>query len=163
MRKDYPLPQSSGLSRQAIEDIARRAAEQWRYTPGGNIGAIISSLGGFIRRFDTWTNGLLGEHSAFFYGLGDFEIILPDDVTAERDRFLVAQLLAHHVLHYHGGPMRVLRHAGGLVVAEAVWFAAELLMPTAVARDLDAFQVSRTCAVPLGLAEARVKRLTATM
>ncbi|MCC7494018.1 MAG: ImmA/IrrE family metallo-endopeptidase [Fimbriimonadaceae bacterium] len=127
------LPES-GLSRHAIEEVAREIRAQLEseldYRDAGDLYRVVQWLGGELCYYD-----LLGsdDHGSIeVRGPSEFTVYLPRQTNGLRDRFTLAHELAHYVLHARQGerPGRCQRSgAPARLEWEANWFAAELLMP----------------------------------
>jgi Zn-dependent peptidase ImmA (M78 family) len=134
----YSRPRECGLSKQAVDALAARAAAQLNYEAGQDLEPIVEKLGGriLIRSDLDMTDQSSG--SIRIRSEGDFEIILAQHTGLIRDRFTIGHELGHYVLHYlfpkqvkkeEVGPIEAQRYGSGRVEWEANWFAAGFLMP----------------------------------
>lgn len=120
--------------REAVQSFASKLAEELAYTPGGDIEAVVRSLGGRITKTDWQSTNHTG--SIRVRGASDFDIFLSPMAGVGRNRFTIAHELGHYILHSQAGkkPIFIRRDGAGLVEWEANWFAAGFLMPEAAFR-----------------------------
>lgn len=109
------------------------------YSPGEPLEPVVLKLGGDIR-YAEGTEGM----GSLVVEPGRFWIRMPRDTSLLRDRFSIAHLLGHYVLHYLYQNQRNRRdikylkaHHYGADHAEfeANWFAAAFLMPADMFRE----------------------------
>ena len=160
----YIEAKPSNARKDAIDAFASKVATQLGYTAGAPLHPIVEKLGGHIyyERLEA-----LASASILVRRQGDFDIFLPHDTSAERDRFSIAHELGHYVLHFPISgqqPMMAQRFGSTRVEWEANWFAAGFLMPAADFKDrfVDRSSlpaVARHFGVSMAAAEARAKAL----
>lgn len=164
------------LPKAAIQDLAEQLAIQLAFHPGGDLGAVLTALGGRLAYKDFWDINSTDSGSIRVDGPADFEIFVSSTTSGARDRFTIAHEIGHYILHYlyprtQGktiDKMYATRYGSEREEWEANWFAASFLMPRdafieqmkACGQDLDCvaghFGVSRKAA------EVRVKSLGLT-
>lgn len=150
--------------KEAIDTFASKVATQLGYSAGAPLQPIVERLGGHII-YETLE--ALGSASILVRRQGDFEIFLPHDTSAERDRFSIAHELGHYMLHFPmkgQQPMVAQRFGSTRVEWEANWFAAGFLMPATEFNSLfvdrsSLSAVARHFGVSMAAAEARAKAL----
>lgn len=133
MQRVQPL----NYSKKAVFDIAKMTAETLKFSPGDDVKAVISSLGGQIE----YTEASIEEEpdSIKIEAKNKFTIFISVFTSSLRDNFTIAHELGHYILHYLLG-----KNGKGKVSAtralsdnpvlnrtefEANWFAAGFLMP----------------------------------
>lgn len=128
MPPDAPSP--INWTKQEVQKFASDAAHKLGYKAGGDIEAIIRSLGGTVHRTD-WASALQ-TGSLEVVGEEDFTINLSPYSGERRARFTMAHELGHYLLHSNLGkePITIKRDGDNSRVEwEANWFAAGFLMP----------------------------------
>lgn len=164
---DYVRAEASQLTKPQVWALAESVANQLNFKRCGDMGEIVSKLGGKLKVQDTLLQDPEHSGSLFVEGPNDFTIVVPSHTSQSRDRFTIAHELGHFVVHYlwrrqalgiEVPKMMALRKDSDRVEWEANWFAAAFLMPSAEFReqfskldgDLDdvasAFCVSRSAA-----------------
>jgi IrrE N-terminal-like domain len=124
-------PSPANLTKQAVDKFAGEVAQRLGYTPGADLEAIVTSIGGQIR-YDTWEHtGEDGSLEVYPGSSPSFVIRLAAFNGNLRNRFTIAHELGHYFLHSGGGkkPIRVARADSGRLEWEANWFAAAFLLP----------------------------------
>jgi hypothetical protein len=113
-----------------VQDFAADAATKLGYTPGGDIDAVVTKLGGRIKH-DAWDST---RQTGFIEvsGPGNFCISLSPLASGQRRRFTIAHEIGHYILHTRNGqihPVTITRDGSDRLEWEANWFAAGFLMP----------------------------------
>lgn len=179
--KDYRKPVPTNASKAAIQRAAEDFAKRNGVDPQHPMEALVARYGGRLH-YRSYSGPMRDRESIVVHGDGDFDIYLPDDTPALRDRFTIAHELGHYFLHY---PM-VTREAGrgiGMKATrfvdeserplvrcewEANWFAAALLMPEDSFREIwqeaagEVEKVARHFYVSSAAAETRARSLGLT-
>lgn len=170
----YEQAKPTGLSKPAILAFSESVAHQLGFSPGDEIEAVVSRLGGQIRFEDTLTEDPEMSGSLVIRGPKDFTIIVSAHTSWLRDRFTIAHELGHFFLHYMWrrhkgqkieGPMVALRKGSDRVEWEANWFAGAFLMPQAAfikkfsESKGDVAEVAKTFLVSPSAASVRAKQL----
>lgn len=132
----YQLAKALGASKAGVAKIAAAVAKRYGFEPGDSTEDLAISLGGTIRRQLPASDGV--DASLVVHGPRKFEISLSLDVGVQRERFSIAHELGHYFLHSKMGEkqIRATRYGSSPVEWEANWFAAELLMPENLFREL---------------------------
>jgi hypothetical protein len=117
-------------TQKTVQDFAADTAVKLNFIPGGDIEAVVTSLGGIITN-DHWDSA---NDTGYIEVRGprDFTIGLSPLANGRRRRFTIAHELGHYILHSRLGkvaPLKITRDGTGRVEWEANWFAAGFLMP----------------------------------
>lgn len=136
VRTDLPKPNATGWTKRSIDKLGERAASNLGYQPGGDLVALVASLGGEVIYGPVDRTGSTGflevpDISDLKEGDRRFRIVLSPYPGEYRNRFTVAHELGHYFLHSEAGkrPLYATRQAGSRAEWEANWFAAAFLMP----------------------------------
>lgn len=171
-----PIP--CRLPKATVQKATELYAERIGFAPGSSITDVVDALGGRIVYMDFPLRGQT--ESIHIRGDNDFQIYLPSETSALRDRFTIAHELGHLLLHYplvrkehpdetnpEMGADRYLDDNASEDIRrcewEANWFAAAFLMPSAA--FIEAYnsvtleEVSRTFLVSTAAATNRAKSL----
>lgn len=174
---DYSPATASGLSKQAISDIAESTADSLSFNYNDDLMELIARLGGRIDIADTLLCDPDKSGSLYVDGLRDFRIVLPSHTSIEHDRFTVAHEFGHYLLHYVLAKRRdpeniqrilAFRWGNSRVEWEANWFATAFLMPRALFSSYfkkmggNIYAVSGEFQVTLAKARSRSKELGLT-
>ncbi|WP_092409670.1 ImmA/IrrE family metallo-endopeptidase [Dokdonella immobilis] len=135
----YQAPTAVDLPRSDISAIAETVRRKVEYLPGVSLEDVIKRLGGEVcySESEETPSYLVVEPEGF-------AICLPRGTSRARDRFTIAQMLGHYVLHYLYQRQRNRRTIQFLRVSlpvpeqaekEANWFAAAFLMPAAIFKE----------------------------
>lgn len=168
MGTEYANPESCGLSKSAVANLAEKfAREMVNYEPGTDLTPIVERLGGRITYQDLCELKHSDSGSIQVEPDSTFSIFLPNHTSPERDRFTIAHELGHYVLHFllprTSGQnlelgLQAARFGKGQTEFEANWFAASFLMPAnaykekyteasgSIERVADFFDVSESAA-----------------
>jgi Zn-dependent peptidase ImmA (M78 family) len=172
---DYAPPKPSNLTKESVYQLAESIGQQLGYSPGGDLGFIIKSIGGNILYRDFWSDSDSG--SLKVDAENNFQIYVANDTSLERDRFTIAHELGHYVLHYlwpnrtpGNGPLKLKanRYGSDRAEWEANWFAAAFLMPEEKfriefsKRPGDFFTIAKVFGVSALAAQTRAKALNLT-
>lgn len=140
----HPHPTAIDVSRETIEQYAEKIALENALTvfsDGDSVDplfAFAKKLGGKIEYQDA--EGLAkSEHGSIVVdGPNRFTIHLSKFTGPMRDRFTVAHELGHYFLHSFQGkkPIKAYRSERSAAESQADWFAASLLMPERLVREL---------------------------
>jgi hypothetical protein len=126
-----------GWPQAQVQSFAEDAATKLGYVAGGDIGAIVTRLGGTVQHNDWHTPNATGYLEV--PAEGGFTIVLSPYAGGSRKRFTIAHELGHYILHTQLGKIRpaiVTRLGSDRLEWEANWFAAGFLMPTTEFRRL---------------------------
>jgi len=128
-------PEPTLRTRHYIDGLASRIAGKLALTPGEDLTAIVTRLGGELVLRE-WHHDR-DEGSIKVRSASDFTIYLSPFTGPLRDRFTVAHELGHYFLHSLAGrkPIQVIRRGSSAVEWEANWFAAAFLMPAQDFKD----------------------------
>ncbi len=143
MEEQFVYPKPLYARKSTVESFAEQAAQKLQFRTGGDMGTLVSKLGGKI------VIGSSGHEDAesgsiIAKSLNDFTIYLSQFTSLERDRFTIAHEIGHLLLHLPvlkksnpAATMRATRfvdendESQKRAEWEANWFAAALLMPNA--------------------------------
>jgi predicted transcriptional regulator len=166
----YAEPVQSGLSKQAVDNLAASVAAQFGYTPGAELAPIVEKMNGRIRMQSMVELTDASSGSIRVEPDGSFEIMVAAHTGPARDRFTIAHELGHYVLHFlwpkhQGRPvasgLQAKRYGTGRVEWEANWFAAGFLMPRdsfkAAFAELDGNLASISSRFAVSMEAARVR------
>ncbi|MDF3057506.1 MAG: hypothetical protein K0R17_1721 [Rariglobus sp.] len=124
------LPTPTGWTQKQVQSFAADISKKLGYTPGADIEAVVTRLGGHITN-DHWDSpGATGYIDV--RGHRDFTINLSPLSGGKRRRFTIAHEIGHYILHTQFGkirPVKITRDGSNRLEWEANWFAAGFLMP----------------------------------
>lgn len=136
---EYKKAQPSGLNKVGIAALASQLTQHTHYEVGGDLEAVVESLGGRVQFLDLYGVGDSSNSGSIkIDGFRDFSITLANHTGPLRDRFTIAHELGHYMLHYlyanqiqKKGLDKVIaeRYGFGREETEANVFAACFLMP----------------------------------
>lgn len=162
----WPSPKPSNFSKKEITELAKDIRNRFKFLPGtSDLVEFVSRLGGRIDYQDFDNDSKSGTLTVHDYG--NFEIILPNCTTVERDNFTIAHELGHYFIHGLAMDMnrfRAYRGRSERLEWEANWFAAEFLMPEEMIREmkksgLDFYRIASILNVSPAAARVRLETI----
>ena len=122
-------PESVRLNYQAIKDFAEKFNQETKIGTVFDLKQILELFGGNIAYLN-----MTEIESGFFmkvFGKNSFLVNIPNSISKDFERFLLAQALGHYILHSKSGevPCVIQSISKTNLAKEAIWFALELLLP----------------------------------
>ena len=131
IKKDINLnvAQSTGLGYAQIKKIALHMNDNLGLRELKDFNLIITEMGGKIVRNSNEFNNPDVNYLEF-YKNGTFKVVFPEELSAQLERFLLAQILDYFVLHAKRGASPCYLHKMGddIIELEGFWFASSLLI-----------------------------------